>query len=175
MDTGRTLPGRATGRLPPPGPHPLACGMARSRGFTVVELVVVLAIVAIAAGTAFAVFRPSHAGRSARAYRTALQGARIAAMGGAPTSVRWDAQRAAFLIRHGAGDCSGAVRAELRPAARVAVVRRLRDGVAWLPDGSGRACGGGGVYGGRVRFEDRRERWDVVVASTGRIRIEAAP
>lgn len=140
-----------------------------------VELVVVLAIVALAAGTTLVALRPSHARRSARAYRTALQGARIAAMAGTPTSVRWDVARAAFLIRRGEGDCSGAVHAELRPSPRVAVVLRLRDGVAWLPDGSGRACGGGGVYGGRVRFEDRRERWDVVVASTGRIRIEEAP
>lgn len=149
--------------------------MARSSGFTVVEVVVVLAIVAIVAASALATPHPSHARRSARDYRTALQGARIAAMAGTPTSVRWDARREAFVIRRGAGDCSGAVRAELRPAPRVAVVRRLRDGVAWLPDGSGRACGGGGVYGGRVRFEDRHERWDVVVASTGRIRIEGAP
>lgn len=149
--------------------------MARRSGFTVTEILVVLALAALVLVPVGALFRPSQARRTARAYRTTLRGARIAAMAGAPTSVRWDAGRAAFAVRRGASDCSGPVRSELRPAARVAVVRRLRDGVAWLPDGSGRACGGGGVYGGRVRFEDRREAWDVVVASTGRIRIEAAP
>jgi hypothetical protein len=103
-----------------------------------------------------------------------VQGARIAALGGTPVAVRWDGAARRFEVREG-GDCGGPLRGTWAPLPRVAVARRLRDGVVWLPDGTGRSCSGGGVYGGRVRFAGRPDAWDVVVASTGRLRLEAAP
>ncbi|MDZ7707446.1 MAG: prepilin-type N-terminal cleavage/methylation domain-containing protein [Trueperaceae bacterium] len=147
---------------------------ARS-GFTLLETIVVLAVLAVVLGLAWAAWTPSAAKRTARGYLQTVQGARIAALAGTPASVRWDPDRHAFLVRHGDPGCSGDPRQVLAPDPPVAVTRRLRDGVAWLPDGTGRACSGGGVFGGRVRFEDRRSAWDVVVASTGRLRLEAAP
>jgi prepilin-type N-terminal cleavage/methylation domain-containing protein len=148
--------------------------MTVRRGVTLIEMLWVLAVLAILAAGAIAAFRPGHARRSARAYVRTVQGARLAALAGTPVGVRWDDPDRRFVVREG-GDCTGAVRGSLAPMPRVAVQRRLRDGVVWLPDGTGRACSGGGVYGGRVRFADRREAWDVVVASTGRLRIEAGP
>ncbi len=145
------------------------------RGLTLIELLVVLAILGLLAGAWLHAFQPSSAQRSARAYRSTVRAARLAAMAGTPTSVRWDAGRGAFLVRHGPDPCAGELRATLEPGPRVAVVSVLRDGVAWTPDGGGRACSGGGVYGGRVRFEGPADAWDVVVASTGRLRLEAAP
>lgn len=148
----------------------------RSRpGVTLLEILVVLTVLAVVLGLVWAAWTPSPARRSARGYLQTVQGARIAALAGTPASVRWDSDRHAFLVRHGDPGCAGDPREVLSPDPPVAVTRRLRDGVAWLPDGTGRACGGGGVFGGRVRFEDRRSAWDVVVASTGRLRIEAVP
>lgn len=148
--------------------------MADRRGVTLIEALLVLAVIGVLAVGAVHAFRPSHAKRSAHAYVRAVRGARLAALAGTPRGVRWDDVDRRFLVREG-GDCAGPVRGSLAPMPRVAVERRLRDGVVWLPDGAGRACSGGGVYGGRVRFADPGEAWDVVVASTGRLRIEAAP
>ena len=148
--------------------------MTVRRGVTLIEMLLVLALVAILAAGAVVAVRPGHARRSAHAYVRTVQGARLAALAGTPVAVRWDDPDRRFLVREG-GDCAGAVRGSLAPLPRVAVQLRLRDGVVWLPDGTGRACSGGGVYGGRVRFADRREAWDVVVASTGRLRVEPAP
>jgi len=144
-------------------------------GTTLLETIVVLAVLAIVLALVWAAWTPSAARRTARGYLQTVQGARIAALAGTPASVRWDPDRHAFLVRHGDAGCGGDPRGLFAPVPPVAVTRRLRDGVAWLPDGTGRACSGGGVFGGRVRFEDRRSAWDVVVASTGRLRLEAAP
>ena len=144
-------------------------------GTTLLETIVVLAVLAIVLVLVWAAWTPSAARRTARGYLQTVQGARIAALAGTPASVRWDPDRHAFLVRHGDAGCGGDPRDLFAPVPPVAVTRRLRDGVAWLPDGTGRACSGGGVFGGRVRFEDRRSAWDVVVASTGRLRLEAAP
>lgn len=149
--------------------------MRTGHGLTVLETIVVLAVLALVLGLAWAAWTPSAARRTARGYLQTVQGARIAALAGTPASVRWDPDRHAFLVRHGDPGCSGDPSDTFAPVPPVAVTRRLRDGVAWLPDGTGRSCSGGGVFGGRVRFEDRTSAWDVVVASTGRLRLEAAP
>jgi prepilin-type N-terminal cleavage/methylation domain-containing protein len=149
--------------------------MRARNAFSLVELLVVLALIGILALSGYRAIRPVGAERSARDYLRSVQSARIAALAGTPTSVRWNAERQGFEVRFGATGCSGELQRVAAPLPRVAVTRRLRDGVAWLPDGSGRSCGGGGVYGGRVRFEDRGAAWEVVVASTGRLRIEVAP
>lgn len=140
--------------------------------FSLIELLVVLLISSLIAGLAVAAVRPGSAERAARLYLRAVQAARIEAVAGRPTAVRWRAEDARFEVRRGADPCRAALVRSLAPEGRVAVTRWLRAGVAWLPDGSGRSCDGGGVYGGRVRFEDARAVWDVVVASTGRLRVE---
>lgn len=144
-----------------------------ARGFTLLEMLLVLALLGVVSVAGAQVLRPSSAQRAARAYLHTLQGVRIDAIAGRPGAVRWNPSEGAFVVRRGADPCAAPVRTRLAPPDRVAVTRWLRAGVVWRPDGTGRACDGGGVYGGRVRFEDRRGGWDVVVASTGRVRLEA--
>lgn len=147
--------------------------MPRLAGTSLLELLVVLTIVVSLAGTVAWWFRPPLAERSARAYRATVHAARIEALAGDPVSVRFVPERRRFLVRRGSAACDGPVVRTLVPEPRVAVVAALRDGVVWLPDGTGRSCSGGGVYGGRVRFEGPEgDVAEVVVASTGRIRIE---
>lgn len=144
----------------------------RRDAFTLLELLIVLTIVALVATLGWSTFRPSAAERGARAYLHAVQTARLAALAGRPSSVRWQQVDQAFEVRSGVPACAATVTRRFAPPERVAVTRWLRAGVAWQPDGTGRSCDGGGVYGGRVRFEDRHSRWDVIVASTGRLRLE---
>jgi hypothetical protein len=147
----------------------------RRVALSLVELLVVLAIVSLLAGVALVAFRPGAAERAARLYLRTVQATRIDAVAGRPGAVRWRPDLAAFEVRRGDDPCRAPVVRTLAPDGGVAVTRWLRAGVAWLPDGGGRGCDGGGVYGGRVRFEDGRAAWDVVVASTGRLRVERAP
>lgn len=144
----------------------------RAAAFTLLELLIVLAVVTIVGGLIWSSFRPSAAERGARAYLHALQTARLAAIAGRPSAVRWSVDDRTFEVRTGSAACAAPIRTRLTPPDRVAVTRWLRAGVVWHRDGTGRSCDGGGVYGGRVRFEDRRAVWDVVVASTGRLRLE---
>ena len=147
----------------------------RATAFTLLELLIVVGILAVVATLGWTAFRPSAAERGARAYLHLVQTARLAAIAGTGGSVRWSPEASAFEVRAGppaTAPCLAPVVRRLPPPDRVAVTRHLRAGVAWQPDGSGRGCDGGGVYGGRVRFEDRRAVWDVVVASTGRLRLE---
>jgi len=147
----------------------------RPAAVSLVELLVVLAVLALIAGLTFGAVRVGSAQRTARLYLRTVHAARLDAVAGRPAAVRWRPEAAAFEVRRGADPCAAAVARTLVPEAGVAVTRWLRAGVAWLPDGTGRSCDGGGVYGGRVRFEDRRTAWDVVVASTGRLRLERVP
>ncbi|MEX2501642.1 MAG: prepilin-type N-terminal cleavage/methylation domain-containing protein [Trueperaceae bacterium] len=161
----------------PPRTGPSRVHSAR-RGVTLIELLVVLAVLAVLGGALAWAWRPSSVWRSAEAYRTLVRSARIAALAGTPTSVRYQVGERRFVARRDDADrghlpCEGTVTGGITPESRVAVTRTLRSGVVWRPDGTGRSCGGGGVYGGRIRFEGSDgERVDVVVASTGRLRIE---
>jgi prepilin-type N-terminal cleavage/methylation domain-containing protein len=150
--------------------------MARARAaLTLIELLVVLAVVSFVLGLALAALRTGAAERTARGYLRTVQAARIEAIAGRPGAVRWAPDVGAFEVRRGDDPCAAPIVRTWAPERRVAVTRWLRAGVAWMSDGGGRGCDGGGVYGGRVRFEDARATWDVVVASTGRLRLERAP
>jgi prepilin-type N-terminal cleavage/methylation domain-containing protein len=147
----------------------------RQAAFSLIELLVVLALLALLAGASWTALRIGSAERAARGYLRTVQAVRIDAVAGRPGAVRWRPEEGAFVLRRGDDACTAPVVRRWRPEGRVAVTRWLRSGVAWLPDGTGRGCDGGGVYGGRVRFEDGRAAWDVVVASTGRLRAERVP
>lgn len=156
--------------------------MTRGRGVTLIEILIVLAVVAVlAVGVARSIL-PGGARRAAVAYQAAAVALRLGAMTGTPAGLRYEPEHDGFVVRSDVveagweeGWCGGEVRRVLPRPQGVAVTRYLRDGIVWLPDGTGRSCSGGGVYGGRLRFEDRHEAWDVVVSSSGRIRLEPGP
>ncbi|MDZ7800447.1 MAG: prepilin-type N-terminal cleavage/methylation domain-containing protein [Trueperaceae bacterium] len=154
--------------------------MTRRRGVTLLEMLVVLGVLAVLVALTWPAWRPSSARRAAQTYLAAQHAARLRALTGRAVALRWEGPAEAFVVRDGRaedgaeGACAAPVLRRHRPEGGVAVTRVLRDGVAWLPDGAGRSCDGGGVYGGRVRFEAGDEAWDVVVASSGRLRLERA-
>lgn len=141
-----------------------------------IEVAVLLAVLAVIAAAALTALRPGDARAEARVVQQLLVSARLAAMAGEAQAVVWEEARRRFVRRAAqlpASACSeGRVRASHTVAAGVRVEAALRDDVVWLPDGTGRTCTGGGVYGGRVTLADRDAAWSLVVSSMGRIRRE---
>lgn len=154
----------------------------RQLAFTLLESLVVLAVLGVLAGIGFATTRPSPEVRAARAVRALLLQARAEAVwGGAPVAVvelpggagfvarRWDA----VVHDCSAGEALASVR--LRDFPGVAVAEGLwSGGLYWLPSGSGRACSGGGVISGTLLLRGPFGTATVVVSSLGRVRVEVA-
>lgn len=160
------------------GAADLPCGMRHGRGVTLLEILIVLAVLAVLTAGVAQLFLSGGGRRAAESYRAAAVAVRLRALAGTTGSIRWDPERDGFVLQtETTGDdiCDGEIRSLLPRPRHVAVTRHLRDGIVWLPDGTGRSCSGGGVYGGRLRFEDRDAAWDVVVSSSGRIRLEPGP
>ncbi len=148
-------------------------------GVTLLEVLVVLALLAVLAAAAARAWTPTQAERAAHSYANHVRALRATALAGGTGAIRWAPDAGRFDVWRGGpplaadvGDPAAATDA-VAPPDGVAVVGTLRDGVRWTPDGSGRSFAGGGVYGGRVRFAGKHATWDVVVASSGRIRVEA--
>lgn len=144
-----------------------------SNGLTLIEVVIVMAI----AGTMLAVAAPRlglPTGRqTADQFASLLHSARLQAISGEPTAVVVDAAGGNVFIVTPARGCDGPVSHRLPVPAGVKVKSTLRSGVMWQPDGSGRTCGGSGIYGGTVTFQGR-QTWKVVVSSLGRVRVTRA-
>jgi len=126
-----------------------------ARGMSLVELLVVIAVLALCLSLALAFARPSHALRAAEASRAAILWARANALWrGEAVSVTELPGGAGLVVRLEAG---------------------LPRGIVWLPSGSGRTCDGGGVVSATLRLADARRRVAVVVSSLGRVRLEVGP
>ncbi len=152
---------------------------ARSKGATLAELLLVLAVLGLLASVALAVSRPSHTTRAARALRSALLFGRAEAMwrssavtvtelpGGSGLVVRAAASEAA--------PCDGGdelFRASLSEHPGVRLSQGLPRGIVWLPSGSGRSCSGGGVISATMELTDGRSTVALVVSALGRARLE---
>jgi len=144
------------------------------------ELVIALALLATLASLAYAFGRPSHAARAARTVRAAILWARTEAMWrGLPVSITELADRSGFLVSAATDlerPCEGGteltrVRLSEHPGVRLAA--GLARGLVWLPSGSGRSCGGGGVISGTIELTDGRTGVRVIVSALGRVRLEA--
>lgn len=151
-------------------------------GFTLLEVLVVLAVLALVSGIGMAAFRPSLEVRAASAVRSLVLQARAQAVwSGDSVAVVESAGGTSFsaLSMTSKGGCEpGSALASLRlldfPGVRL--VDGLRaGGLYWLPSGSGRSCSGGGVISDTLLFEGPRGKAALVISSLGRVRVEARP
>lgn len=159
--------------------------MISDRGFHLLELIVVMAIVAILAGIGFVLVRTTPARQAAIALASEIGAARLDALsGGMPTAVVLSSDSRSFERRAGtpwddaASTCDGGSvthRLELARFPRVAVATGFERGIVWFPAGWGRSCDGGGVYNGTVVLAGPRTSYAVVTSSAGRVRWEPVP
>ncbi len=152
------------------------------RGSSLVELLVVLAVVALCLSLALAFSRPSHALRAGEAVRSTLLWARANAIWrGESVSVTELPDGGGLVAR--LADASGAhcsagaelARVSLGDYPGVFLEAGLPRGLVWLPSGSGRSCDGGGVVSATLRLADARRSVAVIVSSLGRVRLQEEP
>lgn len=153
--------------------------LGRAIGFTLLEFLVVLAVVGTVAAGGLALARPGGAVRAAHGARAFLLWARLEAMWTGDAVAVVPSVGPALVARRGdAGDAPAAClgpevkRFELARYGRARVLQALRSGIVWLPEGGARSCGGGGVISGRMVLADGARRVAVVVSSLGRVRVE---
>lgn len=153
---------------------------ARQRliALTLIEVLVVVAILAIVAGSAYALSRPSLANAAARALRTMILWARTEAMWrGQPVSVLEGAGGFVAAVAHDPSrPCEGGTaiaNVALAEYPGVRVGAGLPRGLVWLPSGSGRSCSGGGVISATIALHGGAATVHVVVSSLGRVRVES--
>lgn len=157
-------------------------GRGRRAGVTLVELVVVVAILGLGLAAGLLAARPHGAWLAARAGRAFLLWGRLEAIwSGRPVAIV-AAGTLGLVARSGAsqtavGACSAAEvrRLRFRDFGHISVPQTLRAGIVWLPAGGARSCHGGGVISGRMVLSDGARRVSVVVSSLGRVRLEAVP
>ncbi len=163
----------------PRPPH--APRLARSAGVTLLELLVVLALMALLGTAGLRFLRPDATVRSADAARALLRWARLDALwGGRSVAVVPDGDgliaRASPADDDSAGCAAGVVRRSVHPplGGRVRLVRALRAGIVWRPDGSALSCAGGGVISDRMTYAGGQVRASLVMSSLGRVRLEVS-
>lgn len=156
-------------------------GRSVSAGHTVLEIVVVLAIIGIVASGGWALVRHGSALRAAQGARTFVLWARLQAVWTGRVVAVVPGTRPA-LQASASNDvqtaCHRGVPTARFELARYGVVRveePFREGIAWLPSGGARSCDGGGVISGRMVLAGRGGRASVIVSSLGRVRVESGP
>lgn len=157
---------------------------SRRSGFTLVELIVVMAVIAIAGAIASGIARPSNELRAAGAVKSMLVFARLQALWqGTVVAVTPLPLGGGFTVSRGPFDTSGSCQGG-RVLSRLLLSEypgvRLSSGfsgggLAWLPSGSGRSCAGGGVISSTLTLTGLRGAANVIVSSLGRVRVERAP
>lgn len=156
--------------------------MRETRGLTINELLVVMAIIAILGGLVVSFARPSTEVRAANALKSLLLFARAQALWqGVAVSVTQLPLGGGFAVARtqaGAGCAGGTVTSRLLlsdfPGVRLA--SGFADGgLVWLPSGSGRSCDGDGVISATLRLNGFRGAAELIVSSLGRVRVRRLP
>jgi prepilin-type N-terminal cleavage/methylation domain-containing protein len=155
-----------------------------SLGFTLIEVLVVLALLGSVAGIGLTFARPATDLRAATALRSVLLWARAEALWqGSSVAVRELPLGVGYEVRRltdGVDSCdSGEVIGRLllaeHPGVRIAAGFGSREGLVWLATGSGRSCDGGGVISATIVLQSPLGSSRVVVSSLGRVRAERVP
>lgn len=148
---------------------------------TLLELLLIMALVSVLAAITLTFWRPNGAMLAAAEVRTTLLWARANALWrGVPVSVTQEGD-AELLIRQtdpAHAPCEGGVeieRLDIGSHPGVRLVAGLPRGLLWLPDGSGRTCSGGGVISATLKLQGSRGGANVIVSSLGRVRVEPRP
>ena len=153
------------------------------RGWSILEMLVVLAILALLFALGVALLRPPPSRHAAVRLAGALTTARLRALaGGAPTALVVAADGASWERRVGTPwsdatatcrDGSVDERLDLTPTfPGVTIASGSEAGIVWFPTGWGRTCDGGAVFNRRIVLSGPRARHAVVVSSAGRVRWE---
>lgn len=170
-------------RIRAPG-LPSAMRRVRLQGFTLIEVLVCLAVLGSVAGIGLAFARPATDMRAAAAIKSLILWARAEALWhGVSVAVHELPLGAGFEVRRLAGGGSDCEAGEVigrslmteHPGVRIGTGFGDRGGLVWLPTGSGRACSGGGVISATVVVLSRSGTSRVVISSLGRVRIEREP
>jgi prepilin-type N-terminal cleavage/methylation domain-containing protein len=123
-----------------------------TRGVTLIEFLVVIAIIGVLAGIGFVRLQPPSVRLMANDYRAMLQQARFEAIKrNRPVMVVWDAGQGQFISRvkdtSEEADCNVASSTQLRvkrvdeyPNVQVSSVTGTGTGIVWLPSGMARNC-----------------------------------
>lgn len=162
------------------GRRPLLSG--RPDGFSLIEVLIALAMLGVALVAGVSVARPSLEMRAATAVRSLLLQARAQAIWtGTPVAILEADGGGGFSVQAmgPAGGCEGgsslaALRLSEFPGVRLVDGIRA-GGIYWLPGGGGRSCAGGGVISDTLVLRGDRGAAAVVVSSLGRVRLERLP
>ncbi|HLU83574.1 MAG TPA: GspH/FimT family protein [Trueperaceae bacterium] len=156
----------------------------RQSGFTLIELLVCLAVIGSVAGIGLSFARPANDLRAATALKSLLLWSRSEAMWqGSSVSVTELPLGTGYQVRRlsaGSSDChSGEVISRLLLVEHAGVSLAggfgSREGLLWLPTGSGRSCDGGGVISATITLQSLTSSSRVIVSSMGRVRVERMP
>ena len=152
------------------------------RGFSTIELLIVLAIVGLLAAVLFPRIRPPEARLMANEIKAMLQQGRYEAIKrNQPVAFVWLADESSFRTRYNsssqtvAAACVGdreIARKDLSDYRNVAVdVDILTGGIVWLPTGQARTCTGGPMVTGYVEVEGNGVSLIVEASMGGKVTI----
>lgn len=153
-------------------------------GFTLIEVLICLAVLGTVAGIGLTFARPANDVRAATAFKSVLLWARAEALWqGSSVSVRELPVGIGYEVRRleqgsdacGSGEVIGRLLLAEHPGVRIAAGFGAREGVLWLPTGGGRSCDGGGVISTTIVLQSPLGASRVVVSSLGRVRVERVP
>lgn len=150
------------------------------RGFSLIELLIVLAVVGTLLAVGFVAVRPPASRVYANDVRALIQQARFEAVKlNVPVAIVWDVSDSSFVVGTGTVAAPCAIDTELSRASSSEYPRLTVDpgfeeggGLVWLPSGQARSCDYGTYVETIAYVDDGRVEREITVSLTGRVTIE---